>query len=72
MIDEITRIKIELLKGMDEYIKKLGDKEATECWYMQCISEKPTDDYLYFIATDDSLWRDICASFGKIVEIWGE
>ena len=31
-----------------------------------------TDDYLYFIATDDSLWRDICASFGKIVKIWGE
>lgn len=72
MIDEITRIKIELLKGMDEYIKELGDEEATECWYMQCVPDEPTDDYFYFIATDDNLWKDICSSFGKIVKIWGE
>ena len=44
MINEITKIKIELLKGMDEYIKKLGDEEASECWYMQCQSEETTDD----------------------------
>lgn len=71
---EMKTLKMNILGGMHEYIKELGDEGIYETW-IEVVPDEPTEDDLAFIAADSDLWRDVCLLFGGLVEMdedWDE
>ena len=65
---ELTLLKMNLLGGMDSYIRELGDEDIWEVWIAYGIPDGATEDDLQFIAEDDELWRDTCGLFGQLIK----
>ena len=64
---EIER-RIELLKGMHNYIIDMGDDFIYDIWIRDGVPDEPDDEIFEFIASDDDEWREVCALFGELVE----
>lgn len=64
---EIER-RIELLKGMHNYIIDMGDDFVYDIWIRDGVPDEPDDEIFEFIASEDDEWREVCALFGKLVE----
>ena len=64
---EIER-RIELLKGMHNYIIDMGDDFVYDIWIRDGVPDEPDDEIFEFIASDDDEWREICELFGKLAE----
>lgn len=64
---EIER-RIELLKGMHNYIIDMGDDFVYDIWIRDGVPDEPDDEIFEFIASDDDEWTEVCALFGKLVE----
>ena len=64
---EIER-RIELLKGMHNYIIDMGDDFVYDIWIRDGVPDEPDDEIFEFIASDDDEWREVCELFGKLVE----
>lgn len=64
---EIER-RIELLKGMHNYIIDMGDDFIYDIWIRDGVPDEPDDEIFEFIASDDDEWREVCALFEKLVE----
>ena len=64
---EIER-RIELLKGMHNYIIDMGDDFVYDIWIRDGVPDEPDDEIFEFIASEDDEWREICELFGKLVE----
>ena len=65
---ELVKIRVELLKQMNDYIlKEISDESAHMGWLMVAIPDAPTEDDFLDIAEDDEEWVDICDYFGKLV-----
>lgn len=65
---ELTLLKMNLLGGMDSYIRELGDEDIWEAWIANGVPDGATEDDLRFIAEDDELWRDTCELFGRLIK----
>ena len=52
---ELTLLKMNLLGGMDSYIRELGDEGIWEVWIAYGVPDGATEDDLQFIAEDDEL-----------------
>lgn len=66
---KIVKIRVELLKQMNDYVlKEISDESAHMGWLMIAIPDAPTEDDYLDIAEDDEEWADICSYFGKLVE----
>ena len=65
---ELTLLKMNLLGGMDSYIRELGDEDIWEVWIANGVPDGATEDDLRFIAEDDELWRDTCNLFGQLIK----
>lgn len=65
---ELTLLKMNLLGGMDSYIRELGDEDIWEVWIAYGVPDGATEDDLQFIAEDDELWRDTCGLFGQLIK----
>lgn len=65
-MSEMTTLKMNLLGGMNEYIKEMGDESIWMRWIM-LVPDECTEDDLQFIAEDEELWTDTCKLFGKLV-----
>lgn len=64
----MTEIKINLLKGMNEYIcNNIGDEECWEIWIACGVPDEATEDVYEFIATNHDEWLRICKLFGDLV-----
>jgi hypothetical protein len=59
--------RIELLKGMNQYIIDLGDEEIYDLWFLIGVPDEPSDDDYEFIAGDLEEWVKICRLFGELV-----
>ena len=62
--------RIELLRGMHQYIIDLGDEEAYEPWFTLGVPDEATDDDYEFIAENEGSWREICELFGNLIRIY--
>lgn len=60
--------RIELLKGMHNYIIDMGDDFVYDIWIRDGVPDEPDDEIFEFIASEDDEWREVCALFGKLVE----
>lgn len=65
---ELTLLKMNLLGGMDSYIRELGDEDIWEVWIAHGVPDGATEDDLRFIAEDDELWQDTCELFGRLIK----
>lgn len=66
-MNEITVLKMNLLGGMNEYIKEIGDEEIWESW-INLVPDEATEDDLQFIAEDEILWKNACSLFGRLTQ----
>lgn len=65
--------RIELLKGMNQYIIDLGDEEVVyEAWFSLGVPDEATDDDYECIAEDVDEWRFICQLFGRLIKEYDE
>lgn len=64
--------RIELLKGMNQYIIDLGDEEAWYDWIGVGVPDEATDDDYDFIAGDLDEWQRVCRVFGNLVTQYEE
>ncbi len=64
---EIER-RIELLKGMHNYIIDMGDDFVYDIWIRDGVPDEPDDEIFEFIASNDGEWREVCELFGELVE----
>ena len=59
--------RIELLKGMNQYIINLGDEEAYDMWFSCGVPDEPTEDDYEFIADNIEEWVYVCQLFGRLI-----
>ena len=59
--------RIELLKGMNQYIINLGDEEAYDMWFSCGIPDEPTEDDYESIADNIEEWVYVCQLFGRLI-----
>lgn len=69
--NEMTVLKMNILGGMNEYVKNLSDENAYMAW-IDIVPDECTEDDLLFIATDDELWADTCRLFGSLVKRYSD
>ena len=70
-MDEMLMLKMNLLGGMNAYIRDLGDEEIWNLW-ITIMPDEVTEDGLEYIANDEELWTDACVLFGEIVKNYSE
>ena len=59
--------RMELLKGMNQYIIDLGDEEAYDTWFSCGVPDEPTEDDYEFIADNIEEWVYTCQLFGRLI-----
>lgn len=64
---EMKTLKMNILGGMDTYIRELGDEELMEPWLMCGVPDEATEDDLEYIAEDLDEFTSVCKLFGKLV-----
>lgn len=70
-MNEMLILKMNLLGGMNTYVRDLGDEEAWDLW-ITIVPDEVTEDDLEYIANDKELWTDVCVLFGEIVKNYSE
>lgn len=65
-MSELKKIRINLLKQMNEYICEMGDEEIWMDWITLGVPDEPSEDDYEFIAENDDEWNDICNLFGRL------
>lgn len=65
-------LRIELLKGMNQYIIDMGDEEIYETWFSLGVPDEATDDDYEFIANDIEEWVYVCQLFGRLIREYEE
>lgn len=58
--------RIELLKGMNQYIIELGDEDIYDKWFGGGVPDGATDDDYEFIAGNIEEWVYVCQLFGRL------
>ena len=70
-MDEMLMLKMNILGGMNDYVRDFGDEEAWDLW-ITIVPDEMTEDDLEYIANNQELWIDVCILFGKIVKNYSE
>lgn len=62
----IQKTRVELLKGMNTYMLRLGNETLLGAWFLTGIPDCPNEEDFEFFATDDDEWAYICRLFGRL------
>ena len=65
--NEMKVLKMNLLGGMDTYIRNLNDERAYDAWSALGVPDDASEDDLEWIAENVDEWSDVCRIFGSIV-----
>ena len=68
MINEITMLRANIMGGMNEYIKELGDEVIYMKWIM-IFPDEATEDDLIEMAEDEEIWLDVVKCFARCLEV---
>ena len=63
---ELQKTRVELLKGMHNYIVNLGDESIYGAWILTGIPDSPDENDFRFFATDNEEWGYICRLFARL------
>ena len=64
---DLVKLKVQLLKGMNDYIiYEIGDEEQFDYWFMY-YPDEATEDYLTELVCDTHVFEDCAIAFGNIV-----
>jgi len=67
-MSDILILRANILGGMNEYVKELGDEDLLDYWYSEGIPDECDEDTLMEIAEDDNLFKDISHVFAAIIK----
>lgn len=70
--DELKVLRMNLVGGMNEYVKCIDDETAYYDYWIQVVPDECTEDDLESIAESDELFNDTCKLFGFIIKHYGE
>ena len=67
MIDEMVMLKANIMGGMNEYIKELGDDDIWDIW-IEVFPDECSEEELMEMAKNDSIWLDVVNRFAYILK----
>lgn len=69
--NELEVLRMNLVGGMNEYVKCMNDENAYMAWIM-IVPDEVTEEDLQDIAEDDKQFNDVCILFGKLIKAFGD
>lgn len=72
---EFLSLRMNLLGGMDDYIRNVIDNpKTTAMWSIEGVgkNEELTEEILLHIANDDEEWNRLCYLFGNLIAGFGK
>lgn len=72
---EFLSLRMNLLGGMDDYIRNVIDNpKTTAMWSIEGVgkNEELTEEILLHIANDDEEWNRLCYLFGNLIVGFGK
>ena len=64
-MSDLLILRANILGGMNEYVKELGDEDLLDLWLEEGIPDECDEDGLMEIAEDDYLFKLICENFAS-------
>ena len=65
-MSETTKIRIKLLKEMNDYILNvIGDEDVFDDWWTNGVPDSPSEEDYETIASDDNSWYDVVEVFAR-------
>jgi len=64
-MSDLHILRMNILGGMNEYVRELGDEDLWELW-IEIFPDECDEDELREIATDDELWLDCVKVFANV------
>lgn len=69
---DLLVLRMNLVGGMNEYIKCLNDETAYYNYWIELVPDEATEDDLQDIAESDELFNETCELFGKLIKRFGD
>lgn len=66
--DEMILLKANLMGGMNEYIKEIGDEEIYDLW-VQVFPDECDEETLMEMAEDNEIWKCVVNRFAACLKI---
>lgn len=67
---ELRKLRIDILRNMDLYIRSINDEYAMNSWLMCGIPDGGYEEDLEYIADDYESFPDVFKLFGYIVKLY--
>ena len=71
MVNEIKILKANIMGGMNEYIKELGDNDIWEIWTEVFPAECSEDELMKMVEDDGVCWLNVVERFAYCCKIAG-
>lgn len=67
MTNEIKILRANIMGGMNEYIRELGDDDLWDIW-IEVFPDECSEEELMEMAESDSIWLDVVNRFAYILK----
>lgn len=71
-MNDTTLLKMNILGGMNELVKKMNDEEAYYNYWIDLVPDEATEEDLQDIAECEELFRAVCERFAMLVRMFGD
>jgi len=68
MDNEDILLKANIMGGMNEYVKKIGDDDIYDMW-IQVFPDECDEDELMEMAEDDEIWKSVVNRFADCLRV---
>lgn len=68
---EFEVLRMNLVGGMNEYVKCMNDENAYMAWIM-IVPDEATEEDLQDIANDDEIFQEVVELFNKLIKRYGD
>lgn len=69
---DTTLLKMNILGGMNELVKKMNDEEVYYHYWIDLVPDEATEEDLQNIAECEELFRAVCKRFAMLVRMFGD
>lgn len=69
--NELEVLRMNLVGGMNEYVKCMNDENAYMAWIM-IVPDEATEEDLQDIANDDEIFQEVVELFNKLIKRYGD
>lgn len=69
--NELEVLRMNLVGGMNEYVKCMNDENAYMAWIM-LVPDEATEEDLQGIAEDDEIFQEVVELFNKLIKRYGD